>query len=306
MHFDKEVILSAGRGRELDILRDVAQIPAEYLDGKHHPCPRCGGKDRFRVMTEKPDKPIFCNQECFGKKAVDVIGAVEQFRGVSFDEACSLIGAYLRLEPNGNCPARKAQTRTRGTEHSAKPAAVFYYPDANGNPAYRVERYEGTKNGNRVKDFSQCSYVNGKWVRGLVDTPGASVPTPKRIPYPYNCPRLMGDEVKTLFIVEGEKCAERLQTVLNAVEQPAQYAVSTLAGGSKMMRFWGDHADKLQVLNVFIIPDNDEPGRDGASAAVESLTDSGIEVTVIPFEDKPQKYREKHHLISNRGRIWGH
>ena len=57
-----------------------------------------------------------------------------------------------------------------------------------------------------------------------------------------------------------------------------------------MMRFWGDYADELQTLAVFILPDNDKPGRDGASAAVESLDANGVEVTVIPFDGKPDKY----------------
>lgn len=27
-------------------------IPAEYLDGRNHPCPACGGKDRFQLTTK--------------------------------------------------------------------------------------------------------------------------------------------------------------------------------------------------------------------------------------------------------------
>ena len=285
MHFDKEVILSAARGREVEIYRDVAGISADILNGKHHSCPKCGGKDRFRVMVEKPDKPIFCNKECFGKRAVDVIGAVEQLRGVSFDEACSLIGAYLGLSPNGT-PAKKAPPRTP----TAKPTAVYDYTDKDGNPAYQVRRYETVKDGERAKDIRQFTFFNGGWKSGVFDTPGAEIGTPKRIPYPYQYQRLLGSKVKTLFIVEGEKCADRLQAVLDSVEQPEQYTVSTLAGGSNMMRFWGDYADELQTLAVFVLPDNDKPGRDGASAAVESLDAKGVEVKVIPFDGKPDKY----------------
>ena len=28
----------------------LGAIPAEALDGQHHPCPKCGGKDRFRMI----------------------------------------------------------------------------------------------------------------------------------------------------------------------------------------------------------------------------------------------------------------
>lgn len=290
MHFDKDEIKQAARGRELDIYRDVAGIPGDYLDGRHHPCPNCGGKDRFRVMTEKPDKPVFCNKECFGKRAVDVIGAVEQFQGVSFDEACSLIGEYLGLTERGTLPAKRKQTQIPETKRGAKPSAVYDYTDRDGNPAYQVRRYESWKNGKRVKTTPQYTFFNGAWKAGLLDTPGAKIGTPKRIPYPYKYSRLAGSAVKTVFIVEGEKCADSLQAVLDAVPGAESYAVSTLAGGSNTMKYWGDHANIMEGLKVYILPDNDEPGREGASAAVESLDAAGIDVQVIPFEGRPEKF----------------
>ena len=290
MHFDKDEIKQAARGRELDIYENVCGLSTDILDGKHHPCPNCGGADRFRVMVEKEDRPLFCNQECFGKKTVDVIGAVEQFRGVSFDEACSLIGEYLGLTERGTLPAKRKQTQIPETKRGAKPSAVYDYTDRDGNPAYRVERYELTKDGKKVKEFRQKTLLNGEWKPGIFDTPGAIIGTPKRIPYPYQFRRLMGEGVKIVFIVEGEKCVERLQAVLDSVEQYEQFAVTTLAGGSNSMRYWGDHAQELDGLKVYIIPDNDKPGKDGSSAAVEGLDGNGIEVSVIPFEEKPENY----------------
>ena len=48
--FTKDEVLNAAKGRAVDILRDVAGISADILDGDHHPCPKCGGKDRFRLI----------------------------------------------------------------------------------------------------------------------------------------------------------------------------------------------------------------------------------------------------------------
>ena len=306
MHFNKDIILTAGRGREFEILRDVAGISAEYLDGKHHACPKCGGKDRFRLI-DKDAGAVFCNQ-CFREQNGDFIAAVMWGQDCSFDEALSLIGEYLGLTDTGTHPAKSAQAQTRGTKTGAmrgragrvetpakgeaklKLAAAYDYTDGNGNQTYRVERYEDTVDGSRRKQFRQLTFLNGEWRGGLVDTPGAAIGTPKRIPYPYHYPRLISDEVKTVFIVEGEKCVERLQEVLDTVEQPGQYAVSTLAGGSKNMKFWGDHAKILEGLKVYLLPDNDKAGTDGASAAVESLDAAGIDVQVIPFEGRPEKF----------------
>ena len=40
----------AAAGRWPEILAALGGIPAEVLDGQHHPCPKCGGKDRFRMI----------------------------------------------------------------------------------------------------------------------------------------------------------------------------------------------------------------------------------------------------------------
>jgi hypothetical protein len=36
-------------------------IPATSLDGKHHPCPACGGKDRFRFTDRHGDGDYYCS-----------------------------------------------------------------------------------------------------------------------------------------------------------------------------------------------------------------------------------------------------
>src|SRR5690348_7953651 len=36
-----------------DAILAEAKIPAEVLDGRHHKCPECGGKDRFRYLRDE-------------------------------------------------------------------------------------------------------------------------------------------------------------------------------------------------------------------------------------------------------------
>lgn len=43
---DKEVIRAMARGKWAEILI-LFGIPPPFLDGKHHPCPHCGGTNRF-------------------------------------------------------------------------------------------------------------------------------------------------------------------------------------------------------------------------------------------------------------------
>lgn len=87
----------AARGRELEILQNVAGIPLESLDGRHHPCPLCGGKDRFRRI-DKDAGAVFCNQ-CFNHDNGDYIAAVQWMKELTFSDTLAAIGEYLNLTP---------------------------------------------------------------------------------------------------------------------------------------------------------------------------------------------------------------
>lgn len=91
--FTIEQIKEAAYGLELDILEHVAEIPADVLDGKHHPCPACGGKDRFRLINAEAGA-VLCNQ-CFKENCGDFIAAVQHYRNVSLPDALKLIADFL-------------------------------------------------------------------------------------------------------------------------------------------------------------------------------------------------------------------
>lgn len=93
MKVDK--LKESARGKWLDILTDVCGIDRMMLDGKAHPCPKCGGKDRFRLIDAEAGA-VLCNQ-CFSEKNGDGISAVRWATGKSFVEACGSIAGYLGL-----------------------------------------------------------------------------------------------------------------------------------------------------------------------------------------------------------------
>lgn len=94
-HFDADHIKREARGREVEILEIVAGIPASHLDGMPHPCPACGGKDRFRLVDPEAGA-VYCNQ-CLDTGNGDFLAAVRHFRKVSFDEACRLCAKHLGM-----------------------------------------------------------------------------------------------------------------------------------------------------------------------------------------------------------------
>ncbi len=60
-------------------------------DRKHHPCPMCGGKDRFRWTDYRGDGCYICNQCGRG----DGLGLIMKAMGVSYREACEVVEGYL-------------------------------------------------------------------------------------------------------------------------------------------------------------------------------------------------------------------
>ena len=55
----------AARGRWRDILA-ANGFNADELDGRHHPCPKCQGTDRFSLVDEDAGA-VLCRQ-CFDEK----------------------------------------------------------------------------------------------------------------------------------------------------------------------------------------------------------------------------------------------
>ena len=106
---DAAEIRERARGRWPEILTAVGGVPPEILDGKHHPCPRCGGTDRFRFID--PDAgALFCNV-CFNKANGDGFSAVMWLLDCTFPEALRAVGEYLG-EPARPTNGRRAKSTT--------------------------------------------------------------------------------------------------------------------------------------------------------------------------------------------------
>ncbi|MBR0191923.1 MAG: hypothetical protein IJQ31_07655 [Thermoguttaceae bacterium] len=106
-----EQVKSMIQGREAEVLERCAGIPEEVLDGKNHPCPKCGGKDRFRYINQE-EGTVFCNQ-CFNEKNHGPISAVMHYRGLTYPAALELIAREL------NSPEPFQQHQPTGSEEPA-------------------------------------------------------------------------------------------------------------------------------------------------------------------------------------------
>ncbi len=95
MSFQK--VKQTAQGRWPEILRQLG-INVR-TDGRHGPCPSCGGKDRFRFDDKDGHGTWYCNQACYeGKYASDGIGLVAAVRRTSPVEAMKIVADLLGVD----------------------------------------------------------------------------------------------------------------------------------------------------------------------------------------------------------------
>lgn len=107
---DLEFVRQVASPRWAEIISSIGYVNRELLDGQHHPCPKCGGTDRFRFFTDNTGGAI-CNK-CFGEKNGDGFAVLQWLTGSSFAETLAQVCAYL-----GISPSEKKKDDTKPDEH---------------------------------------------------------------------------------------------------------------------------------------------------------------------------------------------
>ena len=98
---------------------------------------------------------------------------------------------------------------------------------------------------------------------------------------PYRWPELVGKT--TVFVVEGEKDADTLWA-----QEPPIPSTTNIGGAGK---FRAPEAQKLAdigVTTIYVIPDNDEPGRMHAQGVLEACRGVGLTATLVVLENLPE------------------
>lgn len=96
-----EELKREAESRWLQILA-AAGLPSELLDGRQHPCPKCGGTDRFTAFGDVDlTGGVMCRQ-CFSKDNSDGLAAVQWLRECSFPEALGFVANFIGMSPHSN------------------------------------------------------------------------------------------------------------------------------------------------------------------------------------------------------------
>jgi len=254
-------VKQAAAGRWPEILSVLGGIPAEILDGRHHPCPKCQGVDRFRMIDEKQGA-LFCNG-CFSKENGDGLAALQWLTDESLPAVVRMLADHLGIETNGN------------RRHTSGPPAdpIELVAKSKNITAEGLRKFGATVDGRDVvvpmhgPDGQPCSTMTLKPSGGKgLYAKGKSVGLflPGRQPEPG----------ESWCLVEGVKDAAALIDL--------GYLAAGLPGSSLAAKF----APMFRGAAVTIIPDRDTAGEEGSkkSAAVLHGHASVVKLAVLPAE----------------------
>lgn len=159
--------------------------------------------------------------------------------------------------------------------------AVYYYRDRDGAVRYSVHRYRLP---NGKKTFSQHPPDGkGGWKFGPGCMDGVE-------PLPYRLPEILGsagnpasdDDAEPVWVVEGEKDADRLASLGLVATTNHQGAQSTDAT-------WPKFVEYFRGREVFVLPDNDPGGRAHARKVAAYLSGVAGSVKVVDLPGLPPK-----------------
>ena len=241
---DAAAVKAAAAGRWMEIL-PAAGIAAELLDGRGHPCPRCGGADRFAAMRDVAERGAVLCRGCFPKGGGDGLATVKWIRDIDFPAAVRFVAETLNIQPTG-----------QANDNGGRIVATYDYRDAAGNLAYQTVRYD-------PKDFRQRRPKPGcGWVWNLQGIEAL----------PYRLPELVAaDTLRLVVVCEGEKDCDNL----------ARLGIVTTCNHGGAGKWTAAHARHLAGRCVVIVPDADEPGEQHAQRVASSLQGIAASVRIV-------------------------
>lgn len=164
----------------------------------------------------------------------------------------------LELEPSHEVMKSWPQAR----QPAPAVVATYDYCDEAGALVFQVLRYEPKTFRQRRPEGSGWSW-SVKGVRVL----------------PYRLSALLADPAATVFLVEGEKDADRLAAL-------GLVATCNAGGAGKWKK---EHSEFLRARRVVVLPDNDEAGEKHAQQVERSLRGIAAEVRTLVLPGLPDK-----------------
>jgi len=161
------------------------------------------------------------------------------------------------------------------------PMRHWEYRAATGQLLGVVCRFETSDGGKDILPLTWCTHP-----REAASWRYIAFPEPRPL---YGLPRLAGDSARTVFVVEGEKCADALHELLAGampvVSWPGGGNAAPMAGwtalaGRKVV-LWPDHDRQRHKQTLEILPPLKQPGIAAMEKIAGILLELGCEVRIV-------------------------
>lgn len=294
-----ETVKQSASERWPEILSSLGGCPIELLDGRHHPCPKCGGRDRFRLI-DAACGAVFCNQ-CFSERNGDGLAALGWLRGWAFKDTLKSLAEYLNvsLKPVAGAKVTKTPAAPRGKSKAVFvtfPAAIKEILRENlpkdlslGRPKLaRVDRYDtfavvrvdvptppGEKQRKTFRPIHQVKLQDGRSALKF-GYPDGQRPLFRR------AEMAAAADKSLLLVCGGEKAAEAAATL--------GFPATTCAGGEEAAKN-SDWQPAGEFAKAIVLIDNDPAGHKYGQAVTRALADvnPSMPVNVLLLPNLPPK-----------------
>ena len=262
-HVRAEDVKLAARGRWREVL-SAHGFDANELDGRHHPCPKCEGTDRFRMIDEEAGACL-CNQ-CHSENNGDGLAAIQWRNGWDFPTTIKAVAGYLGINGGERMPTDIVAEMARIKRMPLESFKAFgAKADQRGKlTVARVPMFDGRR--------QECGYfdlatIDAKWLKGL----NAKKPLKAGL-FVATWPE-PGDVV---LVTEGVKDAAAL------------HGLGFLAVGLPTCEMAAKFARVFTGCHVVIVPDRDTTGEDSAQITAARLAGvaASVRIATLPGELK--------------------
>lgn len=311
--YDIEAVRQAAAGNWKDLIARLGGVPAESLDGKHHPCPKCGGTDRFRLLDAERGA-VICNQ-CFATKNGDGFAAIQWAAGLPFADTLAAVAEAVGVKKKPG-RGKKIDKDLEWMEWNDGTLALF----EQNRPGVTKEALVAA--GARMAFYRKIATVYALPIIGqnldttspvgwaLLDALGGELPrynregqrvgmTKVKITY-GSAPGLIGvhaiDRIKTAGLVELVWKTEGVSDSLALFaaippELRDRHVVLTNANGASEQPKWMSKLLAASGAESHILHDADKPGDIGAIQWGEEVVHAGGKTTVVrlPYEIQETK-----------------
>ncbi|KLU05884.1 hypothetical protein RISK_002516 [Rhodopirellula islandica] len=256
-------IVSAGSGQWVSLLQK-AGMPAECLNGRQQPCPKCGGEDRFNASKDvNVTGAVFC-RHCFKDKSTkpirpgNGIATVAWLQGIEYLDAKKWVATQLGMTIEG--PIQQVDIITATARDKRMPVEAFKQfgvkKAKRGRGCIEVCRIDVYDETGQVHSYFDLRPGEKGWVKKGKGSSGLFFPG--RLPKP-------GEK---WLAVEGVKDAAAL------------VSMGFNAFGYVGNRMDPKYARLFEGVDVIVVPDLDTAGITGADLTAGNLLGIATSVAV--------------------------